>query len=429
MTDPATPRSAPPRRSVFYWITILSLLACVSFVVAFGTDLRYSSWPQLVRPPADEERPAEPAPESPPLRIMDVELKRGATLSALLKSFGVDQVSAHAAVEALRPLLNPRKLRAGEKLRVLIEPDREALHGFEYLLGDSLVRVVATPAGWSAESKKRSFMVQSRAIHGEIRDNLYSDGVAAALTPPQILELATIFEYDIDFFSDFRKGDSFSVLAEDIRYEDGPRSAGRVLAAEVTAGGESYNAVYYPARDAYYDLEGHGLRRAFLKAPLSYRRISSAYSLNRRHPILRQPRPHRAIDYAAPSGTPVVAIGRGRVTYAGWKGGYGKLVEVKHTNGYVTRYAHFSRIPQTIRVGKRVEQGDVIGYVGETGHATGPHLHFEMLRGGSKINFLALKTPRDEKLHGEALAGFYKVRDRQVALLQRKSITIARSES
>lgn len=377
--------------------------------------------------PTEKKDPGQPAPE---WRAVEVKLRRGDTLDAVLGRFGLDHASTYAVRDAMRPLFNPKKLRAGESLRLLLDPREDAVHGIEYLLSDALLRVTSTGEGWSAELNEIPFVLEPRVVHGSVRENLYLSGVDAGLTPLQILELATIFEYDIDFFSDFQRGDAFSVVSEETRYADGRRTAGRVLAAELTAGGEPFYAIYYQREDAkgsYYDLDGKSVRRAFLRAPLSYRRISSRYSLRRRHPIFRTLRPHRAIDYAAPTGTPVVAIGRGRVSYAGWKAGYGRLVEIRHRNGYRTRYAHFSRIAAGVRPGKHVDQGDVIGYVGQSGHATGPHLHFEILRGGEKINFLALKIPRGGRLKGKELDRFHDLRDQRLALLEDKPIALAQS--
>ncbi|MEX0804474.1 MAG: M23 family metallopeptidase [Candidatus Binatia bacterium] len=173
-------------------------------------------------------------------------------------------------------------------------------------------------------------------------------------------------------------------------------------------------------------MNGRSLHGAFLRAPLSYRRITSRYSLKRWHPILRTVRPHRAIDYAAPSGTPVVSIGRGIVRFVGWRKGYGKLVEIRHPNGYTTRYSHLSRIASGPRRGRRVDQGDMIGYVGQTGLATGPNLHFEILRGRKRVNFLTLGLRR-QQLTGTELTQFINLREYRLALLQGKSDHVALS--
>ncbi|HEU4770984.1 MAG TPA: peptidoglycan DD-metalloendopeptidase family protein, partial [Candidatus Udaeobacter sp.] len=180
---------------------------------------------------------------------------------------------------------------------------------------------------------------------------------------------------------------------------------------------------YYLGKDGnadYYSRKGEALRRSFLRAPLSYARISSPFNRNRMHPIFRKVRPHLAIDCAAPSGSPVVAIGRGRVDFVGWRNGYGNVVDIRHAGNYVSRYAHFSRFATKLRKGQAVEAGEVIGYVGQTGHATGPHLHFEFLRGGTKINFLDLRIPKSQHLAGEDLRRFNLLRDQRQAILRKQ---------
>jgi murein DD-endopeptidase MepM/ murein hydrolase activator NlpD len=257
-------------------------------------------------------------------------------------------------------------------------------------------------------------------VRGTIKGNLYESGMGAGLSPQQILDLAKIFEFDIDFFSDFRSGDVFRVVVEQVRYADGRNVAGRILAAELEADNEVFDAFYFPVSDksgSYFNSEGQALRRPFLRAPLSYARISSSFSRNRLHPIFRTVRPHLAIDYAAPAGTPVVAIGGGKIEYAGWRAGYGNVVDIRHSGNFTSRYAHFSRFAPHLRRGQNIDQGDVIGFVGQTGHATGPHLHFEFLRGGAKINFLELRMPKNQQLAVEDLPRFNRLREARLATL------------
>jgi murein DD-endopeptidase MepM/ murein hydrolase activator NlpD len=310
----------------------------------------------------------------------------------------------------------------------VLDPADQSVQGMEVLVEDTLVRVKTTSEGWLAERERIPFVREPSVVDGTIKDSLYKSGTEAGLTPQHILDLARMFEYDIDFFSDFRPGNIFGVVAEEVRYADGRRVPGQILAAELEAGDEISSAFHFimtDGRESYYDGEGKTLRRPFLRAPLSYARISSPFSLTRPHPIFRTVRPHRAIDYAAPAGTPVVAIGAGRVEFSGWRDGYGNLVEIRHAGGYASRYGHFSRIARGIRKGAQVGQGDVLGYVGQTGHATGPHLHFEFLRGGEKINFLALKIPRMERLTGADLQRFISIRDERLALLRKKAGNVA----
>lgn len=379
----------------------------------------------------DQQQSDSPPPQAEPLARVGVTLRRGDTLLSVLTRFGLPRLSAQTIVEKLNPLLNVRTLRAGHNLQIVVNPQDQSVQGMEVTVKNSLVRVKATAEGWSAERRDIPFVRETRTFRGTINGSLYESGTDAGLTPQQILDLARIFEYNIDFFSDFQNGDAFAAVVEQLRYADGRTVGGRILAAQLEPGGELSSAFYFVSPDgtgAYYDSEGKALHRSFLRAPLSYVRISSSFTLARHHPILRTVRPHQAIDYAAPTGTPVVAIGPGRVEFAGWSNGYGNLVEIHHASGYVSRYGHFSRIASSIRKGSHVEAGDVVGYVGQTGLATGPHLHFEFLKNGRKINFLALKIPAIDRLTGGNLQNFMRTRDAQLAALHRGDNEIAHAQ-
>jgi len=351
-----------------------------------------------------------------------IKLRAGDTLGSVLKRFGVAPPSAHALIDKIRPFLNPRKIRPGDHVAVVLNGADRTVQALEFVVDDALVRVKATAQGWLAERHDIPFVREQQVVRGTVKGSLYESGTDAGLTPQQILDLATIFEYDIDFFSDFQGGDGFSVIVETLRYADGRRVPGRILAAELEAENELYSAYYFldgNATGSYYNREGQALRRSFLRAPLSYARISSPFSATRLHPIFRTVRPHLAIDYAAPAGTPVVAIGQGKVEFTGWRNGYGNVVDIRHSGSYMSRYAHFSRFPANLRKGQSVNAGDVIGFVGQTGHATGPHLHFEFLRGDTKINFLDLRIPKEQRLAGDELSRFRRAREQQEAMLQR----------
>lgn len=351
-------------------------------------------------------------------RTEDVTVRQGETLHAVLSRLGMEAGDTHAVVERIRPFINPREIPAGQSFQITLDAQANKLKELLYPLPTALIHVRAGAEGWSAEHKKIRFVKKSRTITGTLKDNLYRDGTAAGLRPVHIMELADIFQYDIDFFSDFQRGDRFSVTLEESHYENGRIEPKKVLAAQLTVAGGPVSAFHYvdeKGQEGYYDRNGRSLRRAFLRAPLNYRRISSSFSVSRRHPIFRTLRPHLAIDYAASAGTPVVSVGSGTVSYAGWRGGYGNLVEVRHPNGYSTRYGHFSRIARGVHSGKRITQGELIGYVGQTGHTTGPHLHFELLRGDKKLNFLALKVPPQQQLTGQELERFNALREERLA--------------
>ena len=383
--------------------------------IAFVSSLQTDNQPDPPYRPLDEESATDSSPKT-----VDLALRRGDTLQGALLRHGLTATAASDLIEQLQSFYDPKKMRAGDTFRLLLDQGNR-IQGLEYSADGAIVRVLSTENGWIAKRQEIPFVRGSKVVRGNIRGSLFEDGVDAGLSPPQIHELVNLFEYDIDFFSDLRRGDDFSVIFEEKQYANGQREKGKLLAAEIQAGGSPYQIFYYKGKKqkgSYYDNRGEALIKAFLRAPLNYRRISSPFRINRRHPIFRTVRPHQAIDYAAPAGTPVVAIGNGQVTFSGTRGGYGRMVEIRHNDGYVSRYAHFSKIPKEIRVGKSISRGEVVGYVGQTGHATGPHLHFEMLKKGRKINFLDLKLASADRLTGSELQEFLAMRDRKLALLQ-----------
>jgi murein DD-endopeptidase MepM/ murein hydrolase activator NlpD len=224
---------------------------------------------------------------------------------------------------------------------------------------------------------------------GTIDSSLFAAGTAAGLRDITTMQLAEIFRWDVDFVLDLREGDSFKVVYEQLERDGKVLADGEILAAEFINDGKRFRAVRYVNADGradFYTPEGVSLRKAFLKAPVQFSRISSVFNPNRRHPVLNTIRAHRGVDYAAPTGTPVKAAGAGRILFRGVKGGFGNVVEIQHGGRVVTRYGHLSRFAQNMGAGRKVEQGEVIGYVGMTGLATGPHLHFEYIESGVFID-------------------------------------------
>jgi len=352
--------------------------------------------------------------------------RSGDNLLSALRRVALEAPWPHGLIEKIHPLLNLRKLRPENNIHVMLDEQDKTVSAMEFVVDNKLIRVKAPNEASLTERQEVPFVKESRVVQGRIKSNLYESGIDAGLSPLQILDLAKIFESDVDFFSDLHPGDDFKVIMEDRRYLDGRRAAGRILAAELEVEDQIIDAFYYEKNGVgnYYNRKGESLRRSFLRAPLSYARISSPFSANRLNPFSRSVRPHLAIDYAAPFGTPVVAIGRGQVEFAGWRSGYGNVVDIRHSENYLSRYAHFSRLAADLRVGQWVEIGDVIGYVGQTGHATGPHLHFEFLHGERKINFLDLHTAKAQELKGADLQSFFASRDRQLALLHPRNSEI-----
>lgn len=238
------------------------------------------------------------------------------------------------------------------------------------------------------------FDIKQSTVHGVVEDSLYSSALKFGLTDRMIMEIASVFAWDVDFTSSIRKGDVFSLVFEN-KYREGEFvGTGDLLAARFINDGDEFFA--YLVKDEkgnnkYYNEEGKATERLLLKTPLNFKRISSGFSLNRKHPILGTFQTHRAIDFAADTGTPVETVGDGTVVYAGWNGAYGNFVKIDHGQGFSTAYAHLSKI--YVSKGSKVKQGELIGAVGSTGRSTGPHLHYEMYKNGNLVNPLEIQTP------------------------------------
>ncbi len=251
------------------------------------------------------------------------------------------------------------------------------------------------------------------SLSGVIEDSLISSIGEDRKHLLLALQLSDIFAWDIDFACDLRKGDAFRILVEGFYLGGEFRKYGNILAAEFTNKGEPFKAYRFENgnRHDYYDEEGNSRRKAFLKAPLNFRRISSHFAKSRLHPVLKITRPHHGIDYAAPAGTPVSAVGDGKVIFAGWSGGYGNFVIVRHPNGWKTCYGHLSKIARGVRKGAGVRQGHTIGSVGATGLATGPHLHYEVRINDKSVNPMKVKVPKGCPVPPTQLAAFHARRD------------------
>lgn len=287
------------------------------------------------------------------------------------------------------------RLRPGESL-TLLHRDGE-LVGFERQLSPSeTLKVVKNDAGFLADVLENPLEARVRTVSGIIDSSLFEAVTKSGAHEPTALALAEVFGYDIDFVLDIQRGDAFTVTYEEVMQDGRFVKDGPILAARFVNSGREYLAVRYvdPAgREGYYSPDGKSLRKAFLRAPLEFSRISSGFNLARRHPVLNRIRAHKGVDYAAPTGTPVRAAGEGRVIFAGVKGGYGNVVEIDHSRGVVTRYGHLSRFASGTRVGKKVNQGSVIAFVGMSGLATGPHLHYEYQLHGVFKNPQTVKLP------------------------------------
>lgn len=262
---------------------------------------------------------------------------------------------------------------------------------------------------FKAYEEKIKYETSQATAKGKIENFFYVDAMNAGLEEATVLEVGDIFAFSIDFMTEIREGDEFVFEYEKRKRNGEVAPDGRILAAKFVNDGKPHYAYYFATSDGeggYYDGEGHVLERQFLKAPLSYRRISSGFTGARLHPITKKVTAHYQIDYAAPTGTPVVASGRGTVTQAGWAGGWGNIVRIKHDNGYTTHYAHLSKFAKGIKSGARVAQGQLVGYVGSTGWSTGPHLDYGMKLDGKPINPLTFIQKKGEPLDEESMKIF-----------------------
>jgi len=291
------------------------------------------------------------------------------------------------AVSMARAALD--RIRPGELLTFFRRGDQ--LVGLQRPLSISQTLKIQRDAGDTFTASVEEVPLLHRVVTStaSIDSSLFAAGSAAGLRDATIMQLADIFRWDVDFVLDLRGGDSFKVVYEQLEKDGKVVAQGDILAAEFINDGKRYRAVRYVdagGKADYFTPEGTSLRKAFLKAPLEFSRISSVFNPARRHPILNTIRAHRGVDYAAPSGTPIRAAGAGRVQFRGVKGGFGNMVELAHAGGIVTRYGHMSRFAAGLAPGQHVEQGQVIGYVGMTGLATGPHLHFEYIDHGTSVD-------------------------------------------
>jgi murein DD-endopeptidase MepM/ murein hydrolase activator NlpD len=320
----------------------------------------------------------------------------GQTFSDSLQQLGVEPSDVADIVGSARPVYDLRRMRAGNRISIGRSVTGE-LRAVRYQIDpDRMLEVRPGADGFTAQVESIPSRTEVATVGGELHDSLFGAVAEAGESPELAVRLAQIFGWDLDFYTDPREGDTFRVVVEKKRYLDGKMAGyGRILAAEFDNDGHPYQALLFhdsSGLPGYYAADGKSLQKAFLRSPLKFAApITSGFSRHRFHPILKTYRPHLGIDYGAPTGTPVQAIGAGRVVFAGRKGGDGNMVRIAHSNGYETMYLHLSRI--LVRIGQRVEQGQRIGLVGMTGLATGPHLDFRILQHGVFENFLALHLP------------------------------------
>ena len=340
-------------------------------------------------------------------------VKPGETMFDIFKKYGLPSQDLFSLKEASAGVHRLGKITTGKPYRIELGPDNSVLSLTYQINDDVLLNITRGNSEFRAEKIAIPYETKTSKVGGTIENNLYDSLGNGGESGILAYALSDIFSWDIDFTTDLRNGDTFKIVVEEQWLNGRFKRYGNILAAEFTNDGKVYRAFRYEGPDGragYFDEEGNSLQRSFLKAPLSYRRISSGFTYSRMHPILKIRRPHLGVDYVAPRGTPVSALGDGTIQFAGYKGANGNLVILRHPKGFTTYYGHLQKIRRGIRRGARVAQGDVIGYVGSTGRATGPHLDFRMKKGNRFINPLRVDVPRRSGIPKNLIADYDKVR-------------------
>jgi murein DD-endopeptidase MepM/ murein hydrolase activator NlpD len=356
------------------------------------------------------EAPGREQPAVPLVLDRALTVERGQTMMQLLLNAGIGRDEANAAIEALTDVYEPRHLKAGQEIRVSLAPtlaEESAGRLVSLLLNESVERDIqvtrAPDGGFTAAEIARPLTVSVERHAGTIRSSLYEAGSDAGVPLPIMAEMIRAMSFDIDFQRDIQSGDGFELVFEQYRDGDGkPAKTGAILYAGLTIAGKPLDFYSFTSKDGrtdFYTANGDSVRKALLRTPVDGFRVSSGFGV-RKHPILGYSKLHKGIDFAAPAGTPIYAGGDGVIEEAGRKGAYGNYVRIRHNGTYRTAYAHLSRFAKGMKVGRRVRQGEVIGFVGSTGRSTGPHLHYEVIVSGKQINPLSVKLPTGEKLAG-----------------------------
>ncbi|HEX2167521.1 MAG TPA: M23 family metallopeptidase [Longimicrobiales bacterium] len=390
-------------------------------------------------PPRVEEPDAARAPTLGAIYAAPVEraethvLRPGQTLSTVLAQARITGQEMADLLMGLRQHMDPRRLPAGSEVTVRRWSRDDQPRAVDVRLDpDRTVRLMKADFGWDGRIVVTPTQIDTVYGGGTIeagRSTLYETVVfdpSSQLRPsdrPQlVVELAEIYEYKLDFTREIQVGDSYRVAYERESRPDGTSRSIRILAAEIVSRGESYPAIWFDEHEesaGYYDNEARPLRNGFSKYPVDFARVTSSYNPRRYHPVLGIYRAHQGTDFGGGTGTPVKVTANGTVTFAGTRGGYGRMIEVRHINGYTTRYAHLSRFATGIRVGARVTQKDVIGYIGATGLATAPHLHYELRKNGRAVNAMKEKLPEAPRLPGKVREQFLALAPQRSALLER----------
>lgn len=349
-------------------------------------------------------------------------ISKGESLSTIFSKLNLSKKDLHAIIHANELGKQFSSIRPGKNLLVSTDTDG-ALQQLSYKKSKVATLIATlTDGSFSVEIISKPIEKQIASAQATINTSLFLDGKTAGLSDKTIMQLANIFAWDIDFALSLRKGDRFTVVYEKLFVDGQEFDSGEIISAEFINQNHAFTAVRFEDNKgvvSYFSPEGKSMRKAFLRTPIEFARVSSHFNLKRKHPIFKTTRPHRGVDYAARKGTPITSTGDGKIIFRGTQRGYGKVVTVQHGQKYTSLYAHMSKFKRGQRVGTHIKQGTTIGYVGQTGYATGPHLHYEFRVNGVHRNPLTVKLPIASPIKKSLLAEFKKQTKPLIALLNK----------
>lgn len=358
-----------------------------------------------------------------------VTVKSGDTLASIFAKKGIPSTTTHKIARLNEQTKRLRYIKPGQEIRLMLDDERQ-LRKMKYIPDITSTLLIQRGEDQSFSSQIINYQLDAYPVYreGTIESSLFEAAANADIPEDVIMDLVAIFGWDVDFSLDIRKGDRFGIVYEELYKDDVKIRNGRILSAEFVNDGKTYRAVYYtdPKGDSdYFSPDGKSMRKAFLRSPVEFSRISSRFTNKRWHPLLSKWRSHKGVDYAARRGTPVRASGDGKVIFAGTKGGYGRLIVIRHGGRYTTAYGHLHRYARGLRSGKKVKQGQVIGYVGSSGLATGPHLHYEFRVNGVHRNPLTVKLPEAQPVNEAYLSHFEENTQVYLSMLRLMDRTLA----
>lgn len=376
-------------------------------------------------PPPSAQTPKPP----PPPKVHDVlhTIEKGETLGAIVSNVGLSASEIRSAAKDVYDLAN---LRAGRTVTFKIRSGESTPHAVLYPLDeDTTVRVERSNDAWTARIDKIIYDSREAVRDFTIKSTLWGAAAKEGLRGSDIMQLASVFEFDVDFNTELKSGATVNMVVEELYLDGRFAKLGRPLAVRLSNSGNDYVAIHHTdaqGDSGYFDAKGVARKKAFLRSPLPFSRVTSGFNPRRFHPVLKKPRPHNGTDFGAPTGTPIRATGAGKVVYSGRNGGHGKFVKIDHPGPYASSYSHMNSI--RVKNGARVKQGQIIGTVGSTGMSTGPHLHYQFWKNGRFVNPMTIKLPRNQKLAAAEMKSFGANRDLWMEQLNGSASGVAMTE-